>query len=180
LWCAGNGSETEEKELIDMLPIMDNQFNPVATAWNAVARYDDYAGAQAAVDRLSDEGFPVSEVSVVGSDLRLVEQVTGRLTKARAALSGAASGAWFGLLFGMLLALFTTGYGWLVLVGIAVAASAAWGAVFGFLAHAATRGKRDFSAFRALAAGHYDVITTSAQLDRARVILGQAGMLPRA
>jgi hypothetical protein len=32
----------------------------------------------------------------VGSDLRLVERVTGRLTKARAADAGAISGAWAG------------------------------------------------------------------------------------
>jgi hypothetical protein len=162
-----------------MLPIVDRSFIQVTMAWNAVARYDDYAGAQKAVDRLSDEGFPVSEVSVIGSDLSLVEQVTGRLTKAKAALSGAASGAWFGLLFGMLLALFTTGDTWPLMLAVAITASAAWGAVFGFLAHSATRGKRDFSAIRALTAGHYDVITTTAQVDRARVILGQAGLLPR-
>jgi hypothetical protein len=161
-----------------MLPITDRPLSQATMAWNAVARYDDYASAQTAVDRLSDEGFPVSELSIVGSNLRLVEKVTGRLTKARAALSGAAGGAWFGLLVGLLLALFTTGYGWLVMVAVAVAAAAAWGAVFGFLAHAATRGQRDFSTVRALAAGHYDVIASTAQVDRARVILGQAGLLP--
>lgn len=47
------------------------------TAWNTVASYDDYAAAQAAVDRLSDEGFPVEHLDIIGSDLRLVERVTG-------------------------------------------------------------------------------------------------------
>ena len=32
--------------------------NPVQAAWNTVARFDDY-GSQRAVDRLSDDGFPV-------------------------------------------------------------------------------------------------------------------------
>jgi len=72
-------------------------------AWNAVATYSDYAEAQRAVDRLSDDGFPVEHLDIIGSDLRLVERVTGRLTKARAATAGAASGVWFGLLMGMLL-----------------------------------------------------------------------------
>src|ERR1700744_515841 len=81
---------------------------PAFAAWNTVARFDDYETAQRAVDRLSDDGFPVETLDIVGSDLRLVERVTGRLTKARAAGAGAVSGAWLGLLFGGLLARFTS------------------------------------------------------------------------
>ena len=61
---------------------------PAFAAWNTVARFDDYETAQRAVDRLSDDGFPVQTLDIVGSDLRLVERVTGRLTKARAAAPG--------------------------------------------------------------------------------------------
>ena len=88
----------------------------------------------------------------------MLEQVTGRLTKARAALSGAASGAWFGLFVGVLLGLFTTGNGWLATLAVALVIGAVWGALFGFLAHAMTGGRRDFSAIRSLTAAHYDVI----------------------
>ena len=66
-----------------------------------VASYSTYESAQEAVDRLSDHKFPVEHVSIVGSDLQLVEHVIGRLTVARAALAGAASGVWFGLLIGL-------------------------------------------------------------------------------
>src|SRR5689334_25445125 len=83
--------------------------DPVSAAWNTVARFDDYESAQRAVDRLSDDGFPVEHLDIIGSDLRLVERVTGRLTKGRAATAGAASGAWFGLLMGLLLGIFSTG-----------------------------------------------------------------------
>jgi hypothetical protein len=159
--------------------MIDGRYSETNAAWNTVASYDDYAGAQAAVDRLSDDGFPVDELSIVGSDLRLVEKVTGRLTKAKAALSGAVSGAWFGLFVGLLLGLFTTGNGWLVMLVVGLGTGAAWGALFGFLAHAATRGRRDFSAIRMLAAQRYDLISTPAQLERARIMLGQAGLLPR-
>ncbi len=154
-------------------------FNEISAAWNTVARYEDYADAQAAVDRLSDDGFPVVALSIVGSDLRLVEQVTGRLTKGKAAMSGAASGAWFGLLIGLLLGMFTTGNGWLAMLAVGLTAGAAWGGLFGYLAHAATRGHRDFSAVRSLAARHYDLVATPTEVDRARVMLGQAGLLPR-
>jgi hypothetical protein len=62
--------------------------NPVHAAWNTVARFDGYGSAQRAVDRLSDDGFPVEQLDIVGSDLQMVERVTGRLTKWRAAAAG--------------------------------------------------------------------------------------------
>ena len=68
--------------------------HPTSTAWNSVAHFGDYEAAQHAVDQLSDDGFPVEKLDIVGSNLRLVERVTGRLTKARAAGAGAISGMW--------------------------------------------------------------------------------------
>jgi hypothetical protein len=56
----------------------------------------------------------------------------------------------------------------------------AWGAIFGFAAHAATRGQRDFSSVRTLAAGRYDLIARDGAADRARTVLGQAGLLSAA
>src|ERR1700759_3225689 len=100
---------------------------PAFAAWNTVARFDDYATAQRAVDQLSDDGFPVETLDIVGSDLHLVERVTGRLTKARAATAGDLRGAWIGLLIGILLGLFTNG-GWLLLVSAEVGIRALVGA----------------------------------------------------
>lgn len=149
------------------------------TAWNTVTGYDDYAQAQAAVDRLSDDGFPVEHLDIVGSDLRLVERVTGRLTKARAAAAGAASGVWFGLLMGLLLGIFTTG-AWFGLLAVGALIGAAWGAVFGFLGHAATRGSRDFASARTLVAMRYDLVARNGHADAARHALQVAGLLPAA
>ena len=42
--------------------------------------YDNYAAAQQTVDFLSDNGFPVEQSAIVGTDLRMVENVLGRLT----------------------------------------------------------------------------------------------------
>ena len=50
-----------------------------------VASYATYLEAQQAVDRLSDEAFDVRAVTIVGTDLRMVERITGRLTYARVA-----------------------------------------------------------------------------------------------
>jgi uncharacterized membrane protein len=150
--------------------------DPAFTAWNTVVSYDDYASAQRAVDRLSDDGFPVEHLDIIGSDLRLVERVTGRLTKPRAAAAGAASGAWFGLLIGLLLGIFTSG-SWLGLLISGAVIGAAWGALFGFLGHAATRGARDFASARTLVAMRYDIVARDGYVDAARSGLQLAGLL---
>ena len=45
-----------------------------------IGSYPTYAEAQRAVDYLSDQEFPVQQVTIVGVDLMQVERVTGRLT----------------------------------------------------------------------------------------------------
>jgi hypothetical protein len=137
-----------------------------------VGSYTTYREAQRVVDQLSDARFPVEHVQIVGRDLALVESVTGRLTKGRAALAGAASGAWFGLFIGLLVGLFTTGPEWLGLVLGGLLIGAFWGAVFGFIAHWATGGMRDFSSLRGLVAASYDVLVEDEHAARARELLG--------
>jgi MFS family permease len=139
--------------------------------WKQIASYPDYNAAQATVDRLSDKGFPVENVEIVGRDLTLVERVTGRVTTGRAAAAGAGTGAWFGLFIGLLVGLFTSGPTWLGLILGGLLIGAVWGAVFGFIAQWATRGQRDFSSTRGLAAGRYDVMVADAQAEQARALL---------
>ena len=131
------------------------------------------------MDRLSDDGFPVEKLDIVGSGLRLVERVTGRLTKGRAAGAGALSGMWAGLLFGVLIGLFTSGHSFFAVAATGAALGAGWGAVFGYVVHARTRGQRDFSSMRHLVATHYDLIAREGTVDRARSRLSAAGLLPR-
>jgi Heat induced stress protein YflT domain len=135
-----------------------------------VATYPDYASAQRAVDYLSDNGFPVERASIIGTDLRLVETVLGRLTTARAALAGLVSGAWFGLFIGLLFGLFSTS-SWLGVLLAGVLIGAAWGAAFGAIAHAATGGRRDFRSRSALQAGQYAVTVEADVADEARQLL---------
>ena len=74
----------------------------------SLATYDDYAAAQRSVDYLSDQKFPVEHLMIVGTDLKRVERITGRLTTGRVALGGALSGLWLGLFVGLIFTLFTT------------------------------------------------------------------------
>lgn len=151
--------------------------DPVSAAWNTVARFDDYETAQRAVDRLSDDGFPVEHLDIVGSDLKLVERVTGRLTTGRAAAAGAASGAWFGLFVGLLLGLFSNS-AWFGLIITGLVIGAVWGAIFGYLGHAAFRGTRDFSSTQALVASRYDIVARDGQAEAARTAIRAAGYHP--
>ena len=143
--------------------------DPLGTT-TTIVTFPDYALAQRVVDYLSANGFPVDRTAIVGTDLRLVERVLGRLTIARAALAGAASGAWFGLLVGLLIALFSTAsWGWLILAGLVI--GAAWGAIFGAVAHAMTGGQRDFASTSRLDAAQYAVTVQMDHADEARALL---------
>ncbi len=146
-----------------------------AASGQVVASYPTYEQAQRAVDHLSDSGFPVEQAAIVGRDLRLVEQVVGRLTKTRATLMGAGSGAWFGLFVGLLVTLFVVGPEWIAVTITAAVIGAVWGAIFGFVAHWATHGQRDFASTSAVVADRYDVTVTEAHSQRATQLLSSLG-----
>src|SRR3978361_355800 len=133
-----------------------------AVASTLVASFPTYAEAQRLVDTMSDQGFPVEHVRIVGEDLRTVEYVTGRLNLGRAALLGAASGAWFGILVGLLLGFFTVGQSWVWIMLISLLLGVVWGAAFGLIAHARPRGERAFSSIQTMEAGRYDVYVDAA------------------
>jgi hypothetical protein len=138
-----------------------------------VGSYDSYEQAQAAVDYLSDEKFPVENVTIIGTDLRMIEKVTGRLTWGRAIGAGAAGGAWWGLFVGLLLGLFATNANWLgsVLSGLLI--GLAFGAVFGAIGYGATRGRRDFTSTSQITASRYDVMCNPAHAEEARAHLAR-------
>ena len=72
--------------------------NPDVADRPVLVSFSEYSQAQAAVDKLSDNKFPVQHVAIVGVDLTLVESVLGRTSWGRAALNGMATFAWFGVL----------------------------------------------------------------------------------
>ena len=139
-----------------------------------VGSYESYEQAQAAVDHLSDEKFPVENVTIIGTDLRMVERVLGRLTRGRAIGAGAAGGAWWGLFVGLLLGLFTTDGGdWIGSIVAGLLIGLVFGALFGAMGYAATSGKRDFTSTSKIVAGRYDVMCAPPQAEQARDILAR-------
>jgi hypothetical protein len=139
-----------------------------------VASYKTYAEAQRAVDFLSDNKFPVENVGIVGSDLKMAETVLGRLTWGRAAAGGLASGAWFGVFVGLLLGLFAksgTGSFGLILFGLFF--GAVFGGVFGLVGYGLTGGRRDFTSRSQIVATNYDVVCSWPKLEEAKAVLAR-------
>jgi hypothetical protein len=154
------------------MPALDsNRTRPTVV----VGTYPEYAKAQHAVDYLSDHEFPVEHTAIVGTGLRLVESVLGRLTTARAALAAAGGGAWFGLLIGLLFAIFAVSRPWQVLL-VAVLFGAVGGAIFGALSHALTGGRRDFTSVSSLQADEYALMVDAEYADQALRLVNQFQM----
>lgn len=150
---------TSSTDLTDSGAVYPGEDRPSAASRHTLGTFERYADAQRLVDQLSDDGFDVATLAIVGSGLRTVEQVTGRMTSGRAALLGAGAGAWYGLFVGLLLSLFSTAFLGPILVGTAF--GVVFGAVAGFVGHAALRGRRDFSSVQTLAADRYEVLVTA-------------------
>jgi hypothetical protein len=121
-----------------------------------LGEFTTYAEAERMVDRLSDAGFPVERVRIVGTGLHSVEQVMGRFTGGRATLFGAALGSWLGMLTGLALGLFLP-LTWLLTLVSGLVTGAVAGAALGYLTHWAGDGRRDFTSTTALRARQYAV-----------------------
>ena len=138
-----------------------------------VASYATYLEAQKAVDHLSDKAFPVQLVTIVGTDLRLVERITGRLTYARVAGAGAMSGAWFGLMISLLYWIFTPSGEFPLLAGVLI--GAAFGILFAIVSYAFTGGKRDFTSASQVVASRYAVLCEPGHAGQAGQLLAEGG-----
>ena len=134
--------------------------------------YDSYAQAQKVVDYLSDNDFAVQQVAIVGTELKTVERVTGRVTRGKVAAAGAMSGLWMGLFVGIAFSIFGKGnqLGFLITTPII---GALFGLVWSQLGFAAlTRGgTRDFSSVSQVVATKYEVLVEHRYFEAAQQLL---------
>ncbi|WP_020075137.1 general stress protein [Cryocola sp. 340MFSha3.1] len=147
---------------------------PTLPRGEVVATFESYPEAQEAVDVLARADFPVDKVSIVGSDLKSVERVTGKLTWGRVALAGAASGAWLGIFFGLLLIIFSPSVS-LAFVLAALLLGAGFGMLWGIVSYAINRRRRDFTSVQQVIATSYSVLVDSDLGNRARNLLASGG-----
>jgi hypothetical protein len=144
----------------------------------SLATYDDYASAQRSVDFLSDNHFPVENCMIVGTELKQLERITGRLTWGRVALAGIVSGLWFGLFVGIVLSLFSTD-STLGIILSTVLFGALFGLIWALIGYGATRGQRDFSSVTQVVATKYEVLVEHKVAAQARELLAKLpGGLP--
>ncbi len=144
---------------------------PTMPEGTEVGSYRTYQEASNAVDYLSDNAFDVTAITIVGTDLHMVERVTGRLTMGRVAALGAGSGALWGAFMGLMLSFASSSAGgaglWLVL---GLAGGALFGGLMSMGFYAATGGTRDFTSQSQVVASRYAVLAT-AQIERAFELL---------
>jgi hypothetical protein len=139
-----------------------------------LASYRGYDAAQHAVDILAQQKFPVEHVTIVGTGLRLQEQVLGRWTLGRALFAGAVTGGWIGLLIGLIFWVVTP---WTLRpVASGIVLGVLLGAVWAAVAYAFRR--RAFAAVPMFIADRYDVLVDAEVAEEARRILVE--VLPEA
>ncbi|RZS57496.1 hypothetical protein EV141_1209 [Microcella putealis] len=138
---------------------------------DVLGSHETYADAMAVVDRLSKAEFDVKRLAIVGHDLTLVENVTGKLSYGRVAFGGAATGAWFGLFVGLLLVLFSPEPQFEFLAAAALI-GAGFGLVLSVVQYALQRRRRDFTSTSRVLASRYDIIVEPGFITRAQQLLG--------
>lgn len=136
--------------------------------------YESYAEAQRVVDYLSDNNFEVGNVAIVGTELKSIERVTGRLTRGKVALAGATSGFWIGLFVGIAFALFSSQgqVGFLVTTPLLGAVFGLAWSQLGFTAMT-RRGTRDFASVTQVVATKYEVLVEHRLAEAARELLSK-------
>ncbi|MCT1710056.1 MULTISPECIES: general stress protein [Dermabacter] len=140
----------------------------------SLGTYKEYADVQRMVDILADAGFPVQNTLIVGTDLRLIERVTGRKTWGRVILGGALSGMWMGLFVGLLFSMLSSN--WLSTILSSVLLGAVFFTVWAVIGHAMSGGQRDFTSMTATVPMHYELLVEHRNVMDARRILTGAGV----
>ena len=139
----------------------------------SLAVFEKYEEAQKAVDYLSDHEFPVQNVMIVGTDLKQIERVTGRLTRGRVAVGGIMSGAWLGAFVALVFAIFDTANSTPATFFITVIAGMVFGLVWALIGYALTGGNRDFTSIQQVVATKYEVLVEHRDAAKARELIAQ-------
>jgi hypothetical protein len=137
----------------------------------SLGRYDTYEKAQKAVDYLSDHEFPVENVLIVGTDLKQLERVTGRLTRTRVAVGGLVSGAWLGLFVGFIFMLLDSKGAGIGGVVVTVLFGAVFGLIWALIGYSLTGGNRDFTSVTQVVATQYEVLVEHKYVQQGRDLL---------
>lgn len=138
--------------------------------------YSTYQEVQSVVDTLADKQFPVQSTLIVGTDLKLMERVTGRRTWPKVITQGALSGLWMGLFLGLLLMLLSPGSFGIVISSVVL--GIVFFTVSAVISYAMTGGKRDFTSMTSTIPMQYELLVEHKHAAQARAILAESGAAP--
>lgn len=139
-----------------------------------VASFPTYEQAQGAVSSLIGAEVPARDIVIVGSGLRSIERITGKLGYATAARSGALNGLMLGLLFAFIFVLGTPTVQISAFVGVLLVGMAL-GMLLSLGTYSIVRRRRDFASVMQVTADHYDVCVAAGSVQKARGVLGTSG-----
>lgn len=143
--------------------------NPAIPTGEVIADFTKYQDAVEFVDRLVANEFPAQLVSIIGSDLRTVEQLRGKLGYGRIALSGLITGSWVGLLFGLLFGSSDPTEAALASnIGAGIVIGAGVGMLLNVIRFSLAKSKRTFISTSQVVANRYDVLVPAEQSEQAK------------
>ena len=136
--------------------------------------FETYPDAQKAVDFLADHHFPVANLAIVGTDLRLVERVTGRRTWGTVLGQGVMSGLSTGFIVAIFMMILWPREDFLNQLVTALVIGVVIGLLFAVLGYAVTRGQRDFTSVSQTIATKYELLCEHKVVGQARELLAKA------
>ena len=151
---------------------------PAVPQGEVIADFTQYPEAVAFVEKLVRNNFPAGLIAIVGSDLRSVERVRGRMSYARVALSGAITGSWMGLIYAFLFGpaidtanVTSTANGAL---GSSIVIGAGIGMLFQVVRFSLSRNKRGFLSQSSMVAAKYQVQVPASMISQANEAAAKA------
>ncbi|SDL39199.1 general stress protein [Tessaracoccus oleiagri] len=137
----------------------------------SLGEFGAYEDAQKAVDFLVERKFPVENLMIVGTNLKLVERVIAPRTWPRVLGRGALSGIGTGFLMGLMLLLFVGGDNPLLMLLLGLAIGVFTGVVTAGLGRSLAGGKREFESMRDTVATNFEVLVEHKVAQQARELL---------
>lgn len=138
----------------------------------SVAVYDEYADAAQAVDYLSDRGFPVHTLSIVGTDLKSFEKVTGELSWSKVLLAGFTQGIAWAFMVALLMYMMNPEISFVSTLLFALIGFGLVGMGMSAIQYRMRGGKRDFTSATGIIATHYEIFAEESVVATARRLLG--------
>ena len=140
----------------------------------SIGVFTSYADAQKAVDSLADQNFPVNNLAIVGTELKLIERVTGRKTWGTVINSGLMNGLSTALMIVFILFLIEPTRDFFGLVLEAILIGVLIGVGFAALGHRLSRGQRDFTSITQTVPGKFEILCEHRVAVQARDLLSKS------